>query len=859
MYSDSDDDEVVTCFTLDQFYKRSKDLSQEDQAHFVKFTLAGLDSDGEFVVDPISNRMRPAENFVVTRDYDSLLGISEHIDASSYITAHTLARNTDSLSSNVHLKHHFHTSKGAFTEYLHKVPNICLGTWGPHNHLLRVYIPELYDPDKPYNLLSQPQQKTFYEQGLRPAIVDILEIESLEWPSTYKDEFWRSRGQNGQLRFLTKVIPSDKVPHLANALRAAFRDNDLSWHHGLVILHQIRGVKHASSHRPAWRDAKAAIAKFFRENDLKMENLVRGTWYIDVALNVTSHDSRCYGWRTDAHFHLARQALGINDHVAQRITSPGSSQYTRDMTSHLTGVSGWRIAPGVRAQGSFECRYFQGYTTDKSLTARAEKGHHGKFVTCADVLDGKAAEWADNLYQLNRNAIQTNLAATRMEMRVPLKFGPRVFLNIDDNLIRNSIISVHPITWWGLRSYRILACKYLFEWFLEGPINVKSHHLALTLMAALVWLLNGLHSAPDKGANSKRLMDVSLPHVDRHNADPDILAYGTPTKDNDLASDMSTDEEALLPANARRRDGETLPAHSRGIVFLRRICVSRDHPVPRFWNGASMLHPKAFRYFFGSTQADIEADLLANDVCRPSNPDRITNKTKRTPLYVNYEAVEEDPDVIFHLRDEGFELSPKQVDHGEDLQQETADFDPEILIKDDIDEALTEVYNQFILDITAKAPNSSGANNPSHLSLDTEARRFVTEETYKNRNLAAYFRDCQWKITTPKEWREIFDRLWPDKGFTLTGNSLQNYKQVSYYKYWRAMLYRAHEETVFRMKAELKKKFDDFYFMPYVLSDRIWKSMYKPSFTKSSGVDRRVPCPLVAICPGKGAPEWIES
>ena len=210
---------------------------------------------------------------------------------------------------------------------------------------------------------------------------------------------------------------------------------------------------------------------------------------------------------------------------------------------------------------------------------------------------------------------------------------------------------------------------------------------------------------------------------------------------------------------------------------------------------------------------------------------------------------------MFNLRDQGFNLLPKLADEGEDVEGDN-DFSADDICKDDIDEALTEVYHQFILDITSKAPNESGAGNPSYLSLDAKARRHVTEQTYMERNLACYFRDCQWKIASKSEWADIFNRLWPPKGFTLTATYVQNFKQARYYRYWRAMLNRSQELTANRMRAELKKKFDDFYFMPWVQSDRIWKSVYRGSFTKSSGTNPKKACPLVAICPGKGPPTW---
>ncbi|PPQ80694.1 hypothetical protein CVT26_006697 [Gymnopilus dilepis] len=852
------DERVYQSYSIGDFYKKCKHYYGLDDTKFVKFTLCGIDEEGEFVIDPIRDALKPSESFICTRDYDSLLGFHEHIGVDSYVTVHPVSKKEHSLGTNVHLKHEFESSRGRFKESIHKVPNICLGTWGPHNHLLRIYIPELYDADHPTNLLSQAQQRTFYEKGLRPAIADILDIESLEWPATYADEFWRARGRNGQLSFTTKTIPSAAVYDLANAIRNSLRRNDVPWHFGLVVLHQIRGVKHSSSHNLDRQSAKRALSQFFAQNSLSRDALLCGTWWIDVALNITSDDGRSYAWRTDAHFHLTRKALGLSEDVAQRITSIGSSKYTRDLTSHLAAVSGWRISPGPRAEGKYSCCYFQGYTTDKALTARVDSGHHGKFTTCQDVLSGKAIQWSEDLFNLNRNACTTNSSTARMEMRVPLKHAITVFLDVDDQLIRRSIVSVNSVVWWGVRAYRTMACGLLFRWYSQGPETFRATPLALLLVAALVWLVNGLHSTPDKGANSKRLMDAVIPHISRVNADPDILAYGTPTKDDDVASDWSTDDEALMPANRRRVEGETAPGFPKGMVFLRRICCGPANPVPRFHNSASVLHPKAFKFFFKAGEDEVRQGLASDEAVRPSNPDRVRNKTKHTPLYVEVEDVEMEeaaPLLLFHLHDEGFSLLPKPSDEGEDVQGDD-EFSVDDICKDNIDEALTEVYHQFICDITAKAPNQSGAGSPSYLALDAKARRLVTEDTYKDRNLAAYFRDCQWKVATKKEWNDIFEKLWPPKGFTLTATHTQNYKQARYYLYWRAMLKRSEETTANRMRMVLKQKFDTFYFMPWAHSDRIWKSVYRANFNKSSGTDRKKACPLVAICPGKAAPVW---
>jgi hypothetical protein len=130
---------------------------------------------------------------------------------------------------------------------------------------------------------------------------------------------------------------------------------------------------------------------------------------------------------------------------------------------------------------------------------------------------------------------------------------------------------------------------------MDGHSSVQGQSASLVLVAGVVWLLKSLHCTPDKGANSKRLMDALLPHVDLDGTDIDTLAYGSPTKEDIVDSG----DEEILPTICRHGDEmQTLPSHAFGMIFTRMICVGRDHPVPRLHNDGSALHPKSFAYFF---------------------------------------------------------------------------------------------------------------------------------------------------------------------------------------------------------------------------------------------------------------------
>ena len=313
--------------------------------------------------------------------------------------------------------------------------------------MIRVLFPALY-ADRRSCFLTQEEQKIFYEQGFRPAVVELLDASASDWPPNYESEMFRARGHNGQLSFMSKILPEWYVGDLGDKIREHLDRNKVSWGEGLVFLHQIRGVKNSSQHTPLHEDGEVALEEWLDENSLKEEDLLLGEWWVDVGLQISSDKEECLAWRTDSHFHLVKEVLGIPEHHAYRITSITSTKYTRDMTSHLTAVSGCRISPGARAEGRFSVQYLQLYTTDKSLTYRQDRGHHGKFITCKDVLAGKAEGYCGSLYGVYLAAMKDNFSLARLEVRVPIKHATSVLLGLRHRTICQWLVSFPRVVWW---------------------------------------------------------------------------------------------------------------------------------------------------------------------------------------------------------------------------------------------------------------------------------------------------------------------------------------------------------------------------------------------------------------------------
>ena len=326
--------------------------------------------------------------------------------------------------------------------------------------MIRVLFPALCADGRSPSL-TQEEQKTFYEQGFRPAVVDLLGASAADWPPDYESEMFRARGHGGKLSFITKVLPEWHVRDLGDKIRKYLSENDVSWGDGLVFLHQIRGVKNSSQHTPFQEDGEVALEEWLDENYLRMDDLLLGEWWVDVGLQISSENRECLAWRTDSHFHLVEEVLEIPQHRAHQITKITSSKYVRDLTSHLTAVSGCRISPGARSEGRFSVKYFQLYTTDKSITYRQDGGHHGKFITCPDILAGKAETYCENLYRVYLAAIEDNFSLARVEVRVPIGKATEVLLGLQARTIRQWLVSFPRVVWWSVSTLAFVQLRIL--------------------------------------------------------------------------------------------------------------------------------------------------------------------------------------------------------------------------------------------------------------------------------------------------------------------------------------------------------------------------------------------------------------
>jgi hypothetical protein len=211
-----------------------------------------------------------------------------------------------------------------------------------------------------------------------------------------------------------------------------------------------------------------------------------------------------------------------------------------------------------------------------------------------------------------------------------------------------------------------------------------------------------------------------------------------------------------------------------------------------------------------------------------------------------------EPSAVF--ADLNFEAPPPAQDIGADLP-----FDEQFDLPPGLDEAfpitITKHWNQFCSDILQKCGNMKGNPlAPSHCRLSMDERLHVTDDVYKDTNLAVIFNRVQWKRAHPVEWREAFDLFFLPPG-TPPRLQPQNYPSMTYWMEWADMKRDKPANVIDAIRKKYWSLFKELYWIPKPYKDRLWKYTADDNFiTLPSTLPSSAP--HIIINPGKLAPTW---
>ena len=128
----------------------------------------------------------------------------------------------------------------------------------------------------------------------------------------------------------------------------------------------------------------------------------------------------------------------------------------------------------------------------------------------------------------------------------------------------------------SLRECRLQAARILFKWIGEVKTKAQIRDEAMLLLAALVWLVNGLHSRPDDRNHARNLVTAALPHLSRAVIDETVVLWPTKANNDDEGprDDDDDDDDDGPPSS-------TVPCASYGLVFFRNMRIPPAVPIPR--------------------------------------------------------------------------------------------------------------------------------------------------------------------------------------------------------------------------------------------------------------------------------------
>ncbi|KAG7093166.1 hypothetical protein E1B28_006855 [Marasmius oreades] len=583
-------------YSLDDFLKKAKELYRNSLADFHSFLLTGsADSlDHQAFLDVYHDLLSPHHQVEVTRDYDSLIGVQNSIVFNNSLSIYPVPNPAKTLTTSVHLSFPIQDGYTIIPTPFHRIPNFLFGDSGPRGQV-HIFFPKLcLQVDDLSNgvQLSLGRKAEFYEKGLRPSVEAILHGSADDWPATFEAELFRIRKRSGHMAFGTRIVPPEFLDLLVDELRFQLEQEGVDWAKDFFFTHTIRGVKMGTWHSLDEDSARMAFMTFLNHSSIPAGALDQGLWWVDIGIQYRSEENQCLQWTTRSHSKMIRYALGVTQDQADRLSSLGSSRYSRDIVSHLTGISGCRVEPRSWG-GTYEAAYLQLYTTDKQTTYSPDGFHHAKAITIKEAMDEKIqpVPFIDHLIRSYEDS--SNIASlARIEVRVPVAFAFQALMNIPSRVVRSSLASFSRETWWKFRRYRLTAMSHLLAQQARGPPATRVTQDALLLTASLSWLINSLHARPDDGPSYRSLIRAILPEAERDEGDDSIFLFFKVERGdrNDEGEDDDEDSDPELEY--------LLPACPYGMIFLRNL--KHSSIIPRFRHNPSgpNLSASAFKFIF---------------------------------------------------------------------------------------------------------------------------------------------------------------------------------------------------------------------------------------------------------------------
>ncbi|KAG9088288.1 hypothetical protein FRC06_002111, partial [Ceratobasidium sp. 370] len=474
-------------------------------------------------------------------DFDSVIGILRDdfpIQEDVVFDYHVLNDSRYCLSSDLHIPGWPDPRGGNNLLPFHKIPHAVFGTLDNNQTVIRVFFPHAVDDVEGCVFLDAPMLEPFYNLAVLPAVRQHAPAHySRTWPPSYEAEATRAANKSGRPQFSGKQLRGAHVKQMIPTIITKVNQSQhLKFASGCFWMVEMKGLKNSSAHPPpeepladdegqmregaAQHPRTLALAAVLR--NWEWVTFEAGDWYLDIATTVSvtlPGVPMSTLIKKDAHAEIIRHFTQRPIDQCQRwVSQDNGASYKFDATARLTEVGGFRLT--IHDPAFDELRYFQAYTTEKSLTYHKNGRDVALFTTPKRILTDMAKEkqrFFDPLVSMFMEAAEDQThsnVAVRFESRVPFHTFTHAHMKIPRVAIQGWLVALKTQAIWSFKAATVKTIGQV----LDGVVSMR--HAALhrqlseiaTLVVALAWLANANIKRADCGGTWDEIRDSISVH-----------------------------------------------------------------------------------------------------------------------------------------------------------------------------------------------------------------------------------------------------------------------------------------------------------------------------------------------------------
>jgi hypothetical protein len=421
-----------------------------------------------------------------------------------------------------------------------------------------------------------------------------------------------------------------------------------------------------------------------------------------------------------------------------------------------------------------------------------------------------------NLLNAYEAAGQNLNVAARVEVCVNVRNATEVLINFDEDVLRQSLICIGAVHWWYVmwsskpatlcslfsrdsQQTRLHALSTVLSSINSSSREQRAHYQSVLLVAACVWMINGLHSCPADNSCSRELIKCILP----------------------LTIDLHNNRNLFIPNQSLdqiQKDYNTGVPHTRGsLIFLREmvwppvasgVCFRVQRKLPG----------NTFQTLFEKSYSAVRHSLIPIGFHMRNDVPRTCFATRKTLTCMHDWDINFDPADASHPNLDTIEVLQDKMVYGPDDKEDAPAYSPP---EESVGVTVDRLLTQFAADIIIKIGNPKGVYDSSYCPLPMYLRERLTLQELASTNIEHLFTKVQFKKASQEEWRKACGCIFPHSSH-VTPASAQHWRVMKYYTEWKAFIPLLSTEDEVEVLEAVYEELHKLLWLPAATNDRLW-------------------------------------